>query len=105
MFRVRDREDYNKTFHKRIERWLNKCVFCQTIGYKPDMPKQIGEGGLAQNIRAFYTELRLNEFGLCEMCAEHSEKFPSVLPTVSTVEMQDDTNNTNSTTRNANWRK
>jgi hypothetical protein len=25
----------------KMERWINRCVACQRVGYKPEMPDQI----------------------------------------------------------------
>jgi len=63
-----DKEQYRKQY-PQCEKWLQQCLICQTEGYKPEMPKQIGIGLLAQNVRKYYDELPLNEIGLCEACA------------------------------------
>ena len=54
-------------------KWLNQCVICDTIGYKPEMPEKITPGFLAHNIRLLFTPLAVNTIGVCEDCAKHWE--------------------------------
>lgn len=59
--------------YPRLWKWINKCVGCQTIGYKPELPANITrKGGMvtgaAQNLRRFFNELRINEDGFCDQC-------------------------------------
>ena len=70
MTKLCDKELYRKQYPE-CKKWLQQCVICQTEGYKPKMPNQIGIGRLSQNIRKLYSELALNEIGLCEACAEN----------------------------------
>jgi hypothetical protein len=60
--------------HPRSEKWLQQCIICQTIGYKPDMPKTIGIGLLAENIRKLYIELELNISYMCNECSRNFDK-------------------------------
>jgi hypothetical protein len=55
--------------YPRLRRWINQCVGCQRLGYKPEMPEQIGPGIAAQNLRRLFPELDVNAAGLCEQCA------------------------------------
>ena len=65
-----EKEQYRQQY-PGSEKWLQQCLICQTIGYKPEMPEKVGVGFLAQNIRMFYPKLLLNELGLCEDCERH----------------------------------
>jgi hypothetical protein len=53
----------------RSRKWINQCVACQRLGYKPEMPEQIEPGLLAQNLRRYFPPMAVNEAGLCEQCA------------------------------------
>ena len=64
------KELYRKQYPE-CNKWVQQCIICQTEGYKPEMPNQIGIGRLSQNIRKFYRELALDEIGLCEACVEN----------------------------------
>lgn len=63
-----DRELYLKQYPE-IRRWLNQCIICQTIGYKPDLPDNITPGMMAQNIRKYFTVLSVDELSICDECA------------------------------------
>ena len=66
--------------YPRLMKWMNQCVSCQAIGYKPEMPdsaeshrelrlKQTpSEGAEFMNIRYRFKCLPLNEHGLCDVC-------------------------------------
>jgi len=73
MRKLNEKEQYRQQY-PQCEKWLQQCIICQTVGYKPEMPTQVGVGRLSQNIRKLYDKLPLNEFGLCEICAEHYNK-------------------------------
>jgi hypothetical protein len=70
----RDRETYlNQLPATRI--WLNECLICHSLGYKPELPDTIYPGRMAENIRSLFSPLAVNELNLCEDCAKHwSEK-------------------------------
>jgi len=70
MTKLSDKELYRKQYPE-CNKWMQQCIICQTEGYKPEMPNQIGIGYLSQNIRKLYNKLALNEIGLCEACAEN----------------------------------
>ena len=55
--------------YPRLRKWINQCAACQQIGYKPEMPKQIGPGVAAQYLRRFFPQMGLDAAGLCEQCA------------------------------------
>lgn len=55
--------------YPQLRKWINQCVACQRLGYKPEMPQQIGVGVAAKNLRRFFPEMGINEAGLCEQCA------------------------------------
>ena len=72
MGKISEKEQYRKQY-PQCKKWLQQCVICQTVGYKPDIPEQIGDGMLSQNIRKLYRKLKLNEIGLCETCEKFSQ--------------------------------
>lgn len=55
--------------YPEIRRWLNQCIICQTIGYKPDLLDNIIPDMMAQNIRKYFTVLSVNELNICDECA------------------------------------
>lgn len=59
--------------YPRLRKWINQCVTCQALGYKPDMPLQIGPGAAAQNLRRYFKPMALNAMRLCEQCASTSQ--------------------------------
>lgn len=71
-------EDYVQHYPE-LKKWINQCVCCQARGYNPNMPK--GVGGFfctiqtGNYLRKTFRPLAVNEFGLCEICANISEKF------------------------------
>ena len=73
MGKLSEKEQYRKQY-PQCEKWLQQCLICQTVGYKPEMPNQIGYGMLSQNIQKLYNKLVLNEIGLCETCERFSQK-------------------------------
>jgi hypothetical protein len=71
----REKRQYTKMYPE-IKKWLNECMICHSIGYKPEMPENIYPGMLAQNIKKFYNQLNVNELNICDECVKHwkSEK-------------------------------
>lgn len=63
--RKRDGERYVRAY--KLEKWINRCVRCQDVGYKPDMPD--GEH-THYHVRRYFRVLPINELGLCERCQE-----------------------------------
>ena len=61
---------YLKGYPRLRKNWINQCVGCQQLGHKPDLPKQLGEGVAAQNLRKYFPEMAVDGAGLCEQCAE-----------------------------------
>jgi len=61
---------YSKQYPE-VARWLNQCVICGSVGYKPEMPTKIFPGFLAENIRKLFKPLIVNEINLCNDCAKH----------------------------------
>jgi hypothetical protein len=59
---------YLRTY-PQLRKWVNQCVACQRLGYKPEMPEQITPGVAAKTIRRFFPEMEVNNVGLCEQCA------------------------------------
>lgn len=65
-------EEYLKMY-PQLKKWINQCVACQDIGYKPELPLELSTWGgetsaAAQNLRKFFKPLQVNEVGLCDMC-------------------------------------
>jgi hypothetical protein len=70
MSKKRDKDLYLKQY-PRAQKWLNQCAVCGTVGYKPELPEKITPGYLAENLRAYFTPLQVNEISMCNECAEH----------------------------------
>jgi len=66
----RDRATYHKQYPE-TGKWLNECLICHSIGYKPELPKNIFPGMLAENIRSLFNPLALDELSICDDCAKH----------------------------------
>ena len=64
--------DYVLAKHPKLLKWMNICVGCSHMGYKPDLPKELHGGKLPNNgaaqLRLFFKPLEVNELGLCEHC-------------------------------------
>ena len=66
----------------QYRRWLNQCVACGRIGFKPELPERttarlrLGSDfadfktGIGQTIRAAFEELAVDDCGLCEVCGQ-----------------------------------
>lgn len=59
--------------YPQLRKWINQCVACQDIGYKPELPFELSTYGnetsaAAKNLRKYFKPLALNESGLCEVC-------------------------------------
>jgi hypothetical protein len=66
----KDKDSYLKQYPE-AKKWLNQCIICQSVGYKPELPEKIHPGYLAENIRRFFLALTVNEISACEQCAQH----------------------------------
>ena len=55
--------------YPKLRKWINQCVACQQVGYKPELPDSIGVGVAARNLRRYFRPLPLNDTGLCEQCS------------------------------------
>lgn len=51
--------------YPRLRKWINQCVACQRLGYKPEMSNHRA----ADNIRKYFSELGLDAAGMCNQCA------------------------------------
>jgi hypothetical protein len=68
---ARDGDDYLAMYPTLERRWINQCVACQRKGYKPELPDTLsGKSAAAANLRMYFTELALDEHGLCEQCRD-----------------------------------
>jgi hypothetical protein len=70
MSKQKDLTQYLKQYPE-TKKWLNQCIVCQSIGYKPEMPEKIHPGYLAENIRKLLPALEVNELSICFACAQH----------------------------------
>jgi hypothetical protein len=62
----------NKRFlqlNPQVRKWLNRCILCGAVGYKPHMPARIGRGMGAYNVRRRFRQLSVNRQGICSECA------------------------------------
>ena len=57
--------------YPRLRRWIHQCVACQRVGYRSDLPEQIGISVAAQNIRRYFEQLDLDDRGFCEECGSN----------------------------------
>lgn len=69
----------NKYLEKfpKLKKWINECRCCHRQGYNPEMPEHIStvEGSLeCYYIKKYFSPLRLDENGLCEVCAKLNKK-------------------------------
>ncbi len=62
---IRDGNEYLREFPSAL-RWMNRCLSCQQVGYKPEMPDEVGK--YFSNLREYFAPLALNENELCEDC-------------------------------------
>jgi len=75
MKRKGDGLDYLKQYPK-LNKWMNTCICCGGVGYKPELPDVLTTNGLqeeietagARNIRRFFQPLPVNDLGICEDC-------------------------------------
>jgi hypothetical protein len=69
----RDGEEYLRQY-PRLRKWVNQCVVCQAVGYRPDLPADLftsdgNRTAAADNLRRYFRPLPVDELGRCEMCA------------------------------------
>jgi hypothetical protein len=65
-------EDYLKPYPKIADRWINRCVACGCVGYKPDMPD---EARRAHFLKHELAPLPLDDLGRCDNCAATNRYF------------------------------
>ncbi len=76
MRRSEEGEQYLSQFPK-LRRWINQCVCCGRMGYKPDMPIHISHSRpnvAANTLRQLFTPLAVDEDGRCELCSAIGER-------------------------------
>ncbi len=73
MSKQKDLSQYLKQYPE-AKKWLNQCIVCQSIGYKPEMPEKIYPGYLAENLRRLLSPLEVNKLNICTHCDKH---FPA----------------------------
>ena len=74
------RRDYMQSHSKVTRRWLNECVACHRVGYKPELPQELPGTVLAQNIQREFEPLALDDAGLCEQCADAARHSAGTAP-------------------------
>jgi len=62
--------------YPELRKWINQCVVCQSIGYKPELPAELSTWGgetsaASQNLRKYFNPLAVSDIGVCSIC----EKF------------------------------
>jgi hypothetical protein len=70
MSKKADKEQYLNDY-PAVRRWLNEFMVCHTVGYKPEMPKKIYPGQMAENIRKLFSPLEVNDISICDDCLKH----------------------------------
>ena len=70
MKHIKDKDQYLKDY-PHCYKWLNECMICHTIGYKPNMPEKITPGAMAENLRKLFNELKVNDIEICPDCEKH----------------------------------
>jgi hypothetical protein len=55
-----------------FRRWINRCIACGTEGHKPEMPPNDAPGFKGQTLRKYFSELSVDENGMCNVCAMHA---------------------------------
>jgi hypothetical protein len=57
------------SLYPQLRKWVQQCCFCQSEGYKLEMPDMIGVSGIAPaNIRQMFPPLALDKEGVCDQC-------------------------------------
>lgn len=82
MSKIRDREIYLKQFLS-TSKWLNQCLICHTIGYKPELPIKIHPAYMAENIRSLFSPLIVNELNIREDCAKYWNKTGKLIQKIT----------------------
>jgi hypothetical protein len=59
-------EDYLTLYPDIAERWVNRCLGCGRVGFKPEMPD---DARGAHFLKTEVEPLSLDERGLCDVCA------------------------------------
>lgn len=73
--------NYLKQYPK-MTKWMNTCICCGSMGYNPDMPYKItsrdGNGEydtvFSRNIKKYFSPLRVNDMGMCDICQKYWEE-------------------------------
>jgi hypothetical protein len=70
MSKKADKEQYLKDY-PGVRKWVNECMVCHTVGYKPELPEKIYPGYMAENIRKYFSPLKVNDISICDDCSRH----------------------------------
>ena len=54
-----------------LRKWINECPACHNVGYKSEMPENIGDeySVAGKNIRKMLRPLEVDELGFCTVCS------------------------------------
>jgi len=77
MKRAKSETDLYLSMYPGLHRWVNVCVACGRRGYKPELSENIYPhfNVAAQNLRAMFEALPLNDTGICDACADALSKI------------------------------
>ncbi len=55
--------------YPKLWKWVNRCVICGRLGYKPEMLTAESRPAGASNIRRYFPLMAVDESGKCDQCA------------------------------------
>ena len=59
----REQDSYLRLHGEKAHPWLNQCLTCGHVGYKPDMPESLGDSVLPRYLRRYFPPLPLGDRG------------------------------------------
>lgn len=60
--------EYFLTQNPKLEKWINRCLSCNAVGYKPEMPERLRDIETRGWLRRYFRPLPVDKCGLCESC-------------------------------------
>ena len=65
--------------YPQLNKWINRCICCGSIGYKPNLPESLTANSSrgeyktagATNLRKYFQPFTVNELSICEICQKH----------------------------------
>jgi hypothetical protein len=72
--RLTEGEEYLRQYPD-LERWMNRCSLCGSIGHKPELPQNIYPhfSVAADNLRRLFAPLAVDDLSRCEVCSSALE--------------------------------